>query len=126
MMPGFVAGGATYPPRRRQIVVAAITRAPAPILPARALLGERERLAFTNNVPSQTLATAIDPGSRMCRSQVYLPPNSAGIRLYTLTYRQPGPRLELNFRALGRSIRSALPAGYHDERYTVIPIPHPG
>ncbi len=126
MMPGFVAGEATYRTRRRQIVVAAITGALALILAASALLGDRDRLAFTNNVPSQTVATAIDPGSRMCRSQVYLPPNAAGMRLYTLTHRQPGPRLELDFRAPGRIIRSALPAGYHDEHYTVIPIPHPG
>jgi predicted membrane protein DUF2142 len=126
MMPGFVAGEATYRTRRRQIAVAAVTALLALILAADALLGTRDRLAFTNNVPSQTVVAAIDPGGRMCRSNVYLPPNATGIRLYTLTIKRPGPPLALDFKAPGARIESKLPGGYPDERYNVIPIPRPG
>jgi hypothetical protein len=126
MMPGSVAGDATYRTRRRQLVVTAATAAIALMLAVGPLFGARDRLAYTNNVPAQTVATAIDPGGRMCRSQVYLPSNSTGIRLYALTYGHPGPRLELRFPERHHTISSALPGGYPDQRYIVIPIPRPG
>src|SRR3954447_14565376 len=126
MMPGFVAGDATYRTRRGQLVVAAATVAIAAILAIGPLFGVKDRLAYTNNVPARTVATAIDPGSSMCRREVFLPSEGSGIRLYTLTYGRPGPPLALDFRTRGGRIRSKLAGGYPDQRYAVIPIAQPG
>ena len=126
MMPGFVAGDATYRTRRGQLVVAAATVAVAAILAIGPLFGTKDRLAYTNNVPARTVATAIDPGGTMCRSEVFLPSGARGVRLYMLTYGRPGPPLALTYRAPGRAIDSHLGFGYPDQRYAVIPIPQPG
>src|SRR5438309_7087749 len=125
MMPGFVAGEATYRTRRRQIIVAAATAVVALALAIGPLFRDRDRLAYTNNVPARVLATATDPGGRMCRSDVYMPADATGVRLYLLTYARPGPPLALTFRSGAATTRSRIPGGYPDQKYLVIPIARP-
>jgi 4-amino-4-deoxy-L-arabinose transferase-like glycosyltransferase len=125
MMPGFVAGDATYRTRRRQIAVAAATAAIAVVLAIGPLFRERDRLAYTNNVPARAVATATDPGGRMCRSGVYMPADATGVRLYALTYGRPGPPLAFTFRSPGGTSTSKIPGGYPDQKYVVIPIARP-
>jgi 4-amino-4-deoxy-L-arabinose transferase-like glycosyltransferase len=126
MMPGFVAGEATYRTRRRQIIVAAGTAVVALALAIGPLFRDRERLAYTNNVPARVVATATDPGGQMCRSDVYLPSDATGIRIFALTYARPGAPLDLTFRSPEGTIRSKLKGGYPDQKYVVIPIQRPG
>jgi hypothetical protein len=126
MMPDFVAGEATYRTRRRQIIVAAATAVVALALAIGPLFRERDRLAYPNNVPARTVATATDPGGQMCRTGVYLPSDATGVRLYALTYAKPGPPLDLTFRSPQGTIRSKLAGGYPDQKYVVVPIQRPG
>lgn len=126
MMPGFVTGEATYRTRRRQLVVAAATGAIALALAVGPLFGVRDRLAYTNNVPARALATAIDPGSRLCQSDAYLPADASGVRLFLLTYGHPGSQLKLTLRTHRRTIRSSLDDGYSDQTYVTFPIARPG
>jgi predicted membrane protein DUF2142 len=126
MMPGFVAGEATYRTRRRQIAVAAATAAFAFVLAWGSLFGVHDRLAFTNNTPARVPVTSLDPGDRMCRHFVAVPKDSTALQLRALTYAAPGPPLRLRLEAKTGVTTSQIPGGYPDSSWVGFPIEHHG
>jgi 4-amino-4-deoxy-L-arabinose transferase-like glycosyltransferase len=126
MMPGFVAGEATYLTRRRQIAVAAATGVLALLLAIGPLFGDADRVVYTNNIPARVLATAANPGDRMCRRLVQIPKGATAVQLTPLTYGRPGPPLDLVVRTPGASLRSHVDGGYPDLKWASFRFAPPG
>jgi Predicted membrane protein (DUF2142) len=114
MMPGFLRAEATYRTRSLQLAVVAITALAALFLAAHALWSERDRLTYTNNVPSKVVLANIRSDERMCREEVLLPKDSKEVQLLVLTNGQAGPPLHMTLRGPSGTIRSTLAAGYGD------------
>ena len=74
-----------------------------------ALLDDRER-AFTVGLPPVRIAAELQPGERVCRTDIDVPAEFARVRLFAASFGRPGPRLGVT---AGDS-RGTVVAGYPD------------
>ena len=95
--------------RRALVALAAVAALGVLAVLVAALLDDRER-AFTVGLPPVRIAAELQPGERVCRTDIDVPAEFARVRLFAATFGRPGPRLGVT---AGDS-RGTVAAGYPD------------
>jgi hypothetical protein len=95
--------------RRALVALVAVAALGAFAVLVSALLDDRER-AFTVGLPPVRIAAELQPGERVCRTDIDVPAEFSRVRLFAATFGRPGPRLGVT---AGDS-RGRVAAGYPD------------
>jgi hypothetical protein len=82
------------------------------------------RLAGTNGVANNQWVLELRPGEKACQTNLLLPKDSAGTRVFVGTFGKPGPPLLVSVATPSGDIvrRGSLSAGYADARWQAVPF----